>query len=190
MEKRDSLLMLEYMISEGFNPNDYERILEVLQSAPLSLSKDLREYNPYLLSKEVVYSELDEYGIDGAYGYLEDSEILVPKTFENDSRFLSNRLYKKHSYGTPRIDDFGAIICLEDSLEEKANEIYKTINNSLKFKDLYFGFVTEKFPKIDYGDVRYIYLFYQLMSKFGCYELSHETISEKNKQLYLIKKKK
>ena len=51
MEKKDSLLMLKYMISEGFNPNNYERILELLQSAPLSLSKNLKEYNPYLLSK-------------------------------------------------------------------------------------------------------------------------------------------
>ena len=46
MEKKDSLLMLKYMISEGFNPNNYERILELLQSAPLSLSKILKEYNP------------------------------------------------------------------------------------------------------------------------------------------------
>ena len=45
MEKKDSLLMLKYMISEGFNPNNYERILELLQSAPLSLSKNLKEYN-------------------------------------------------------------------------------------------------------------------------------------------------
>ena len=41
MEKKDSLLMLKYMISEGFNPNNYERILELLQSAPLSLSTNL-----------------------------------------------------------------------------------------------------------------------------------------------------
>ena len=88
MEKKDSLLMLKYMISEGFNPNNYERILELLQSAPLSLSKNLKEYNPYLLSKKVLYSELDDYGIDGAYGYLENSEIVVPKTIENDNRFL------------------------------------------------------------------------------------------------------
>ena len=59
MEKKDSLLMLKYMISEGFNPNNYERILELLQSAPLSLSKNLKEYNPYLLSK----NWLDKHGI-------------------------------------------------------------------------------------------------------------------------------
>ncbi len=52
MEKKGSLLMLKYMISEGYNPNNYERILELLQSTPLSLSKNLTEYNPYLLSKK------------------------------------------------------------------------------------------------------------------------------------------
>ena len=113
MEKKDSLLMLKYMVSEGFNPNNYERILELLQSAPLSLSKDLTEYNPYLLSDKVVYSELDEYGIDGAYGYLENSEIMVPKSLYNDDHFLyssEKRLCQKHSYGTPSIDEFRTVI--------------------------------------------------------------------------------
>ena len=155
MEKKDSLLMLKYMVSEGFNPNNYERILELLQSAPLSLSKNLTEYNPYLLSDKVVYSELDECGIDGAYGYLKNSEIMVPKSLYNDNHFLyssEKRLYQKHSYGTPSIDEFQTVIFLEDSLEEKSNEIYNAIKNSLNFKSLYFGFITEMHPKINYED--------------------------------------
>lgn len=192
MEKKDSLLMLKYMISEGFNPNNSQRILELLQSAPLSLSKDLTEYNPYLLSNKVVYSELDEYGIDGAYGYLEDSEILVPKSIYNDNRFLHTpvrRLYPKHSYGTPTIYEFGTVIFLEDTLEGKTNEIYNAIKNSLNFKDLYFGFITEMYPQVDYGDQRLVYVFHQLMNQSDGYKLSYETISEENKKLYLIKKK-
>ncbi len=155
MEKKDSLLMLKYMISEGFNPNNYERILELLQSAPLSLSKNLKEYNPYLLSKKVVYSELDEFGIDGAYGYLENNEIVVPKTIISDNRFLygpEKRLYQKHSYGTPSIDEFGAVIFLQDSLEENNYKIYNAVKNSINFNNLYFGFITEMYPKVDYGD--------------------------------------
>lgn len=192
MEKKDSLLMLKYMLSEGFNPNNYERMLELLQSAPLSLSKNLTEYNPYLLSKKVVYSELDEYGIDGAYGYLEDSEIMVPKSIYNDDRFLYSpvrRLYPKHSYGVPTIDEFGTVIFFEDSLEGKTNEIYNAIKNSLNFKNLYFGFITEMYPQIDHGDQRLVYVFHQLMNQSGSYKLSYETISEENKKLYLIKKK-
>lgn len=193
MEKKDSLLMLKYMISEGFDPNNYERVLELLQSAPLSLSRELKQYNPYLLSDKVVYSELDEYGIDGAYGYLENQEIVVPKSLMNDSRFLytpSKSLYKKHGYDAPHIDEFGVVIFSEDSLEEKQDKIYNAITNSLNFKDLYFGFITEMYPEIDHGDQRLVYVFHQLMSKLGNYKLSYETVSEENKKLYLIQKKK
>ena len=191
MEKKDSLLMLKYMISEGFNPNNSERVLELLQSAPLSLSKNLTEYNPYLLSDKVVYSELDEYGIDGAYGYLENSEIMVPKSIYNDNRFLHSvqRLHPKHSYGVPTIDEFGTVIFFEDSVEEKTNEIYNAIKNSLNFKNLYFGFITEMYPQIDYRDQRLVYVFHQLMNQLDDYKLSYETISEENRKLYLIKKK-
>ena len=191
MEKKDSLLMLKYMISEGFNPNNYERILELLQSAPLSLSKNLKEYNPYLLSRKVLYSELDDYGIDGAYGYLENNEIVVPKTIENDNRFLYSpvkRLYQQHSYGTPLIDEFGAVIFLQDSLEENNYKIYNAVKNSINFNNLYFGFITEMYPKVDYGDQRLVYVFHHLMNQLDGYKLSYETISEENKKLYLIKK--
>lgn len=181
------------MISEGFNPNNYEKILELLQSAPLSLSKDLTKYNPYLLSDKVVYSELDEYGINGAYGYLQNSEIVVPKTIENDMRFLytPNKIpYKKHSYGAPSINEFDVAVFCEDSLAENFTNIYKTIINSLNLNNVYFGFVTEMYPKIDHGDQRLVYVFNQLMNKFNSgYKLSYETISEENKKLYLIKKK-
>ena len=191
MEKKDSLLMLKYMISEGFNPNNYERILELLQSAPLSLSRNLKEYNPYLLSRKVLYSELDDYGIDGAYGYLGNSEIVVPKTIENDNRFLYRpvkRLYQKYSYGTPLIDEFGAVVFLQDSLEENSDKIYNAVKNSINFKNLYFGFITEMYPKIDHCDQRLVYVFHQLMNQLDGYKLSYETISEENKKLYLIKK--
>lgn len=193
MEKKDSLLMLTYMISEGFNPSNYERILELLQSAPLSLSKSLTEYNPYLLSDKVVYSELDEYGIDGAYGYLENKEIVVPKTLGNDNRFLytpSKSLYQKHSYGTPSIDEFEAVMFLETSLVNNNDKIYKAIQNSLGVNNQYFGFIVDKYPSITHADQKLIYAYYQLMSKLGNYELTHDTISEENKELYLIKKKK
>lgn len=191
MEKKDSLLMLKYMISEGFNPNNYERILELLQSAPLSLSKNLKQYNPYLLSKKVVYSELDKFGIDGAYGYLENSEIVVPKTIASDNRFLYRpvkSLYQNHSYGTPSINEFGAVIFLQDSLEENSDKIYNAVKNSINFKNLYFGFITEMYPKVDYGEQRLVYVFRQLMNQSDGYKLSYETISKENKKLYLIKK--
>lgn len=99
------------------------------------------------------------------------------------------KLYQKHSYGTPSIDEFQTVIFLEDSLEEKSNEIYNAIKNSLNFKSLYFGFITEMHPKINYGDQRLVYMFHKLMNQSGSYKLSYATISEENKKLYLIKKK-
>ena len=96
--------------------------------------------NDTVAVKKVLYSELDDYGIDGAYGYLENSEIVVPKTIENDNRFLYRpvkRLYQKHSYGTPLIDEFGAVVFLQDSLEENSDKIYNAVKSSINFKNLY-----------------------------------------------------
>ena len=50
---------------------------------------------------------------------------MVPKSIYNDNRFLHStltpvrRLYPKHSYGAPTIDEFGTVIFFEDPLEEK-----------------------------------------------------------------------
>ena len=191
MKKKDSLLMLKYMISEGFKPENYERILELLQSAPMSLSQNLTEYNPYLLSKKVNYSELDKCGIDGAYGYLEDNEILVPKSLNNDHRFLSSgkTLFSKIGYGVPTINEFDTAIFSVDSLNRKKEDIYNAIINSSKFKNLYFGFITEKYPESDFYDEQLVQEFYQLMSMSSNYKISSDTISEENKILYLIEKK-
>ena len=43
-EREDSLLFAEYIINNGFNPNNYENILELIQSVPSSISKYLKSY--------------------------------------------------------------------------------------------------------------------------------------------------
>ena len=193
MKEKDSLLMLKYMISEGFNPNSYKRILELLQSAPLSLSKDLKEYNPYLLSKKVNYQELNDYGIDGAYGYLQNSKILVPKTIYNDDHFLYQpvkSLYKRYRYDVPSVEEFDTVVFFEDFSEanlsdKQENAIYNAVENSLKFKNLYFGFIVKmNDPQVDYVNQTVKHKINQTDS----YKLSCETVSEENKKLYLIKK--
>ena len=88
--RKESYLFLKYLLEEGkFNPNNYEGILELGQSVPNSLSKYLRDFNQYLLSKKVVYEELDSLGLNGAYGYLEQG-IFVPKSLENDKHFIED----------------------------------------------------------------------------------------------------
>lgn len=203
MERIDSLLMLEYMISEGFNPNNYERILELSQSAPNSISKDLVEFcNQYLLSKKVIYSELDAYGIDGAVGYVENNNIFVPKTIYNDERFLHTpvrRLYTKHSYGIPSIDEFGATIFYQDSI--LGGEFSDILTNTLGIEEKFFGFITqkdrntknEKFLNEEFlNEEFFLHISVGSLNQRSRneYELTHDTISKENKELYLIKRKK
>lgn len=194
MKKSDSLLMLKYMVSEGFNPENYERILEVLQSAPCSISKDLTDLNnTYLLSKKVLYDELDSYDIDGAYGYLEDKNIFVPKTLVNDERFLNNSsktLFPKHSYGVPTIDEFKTVIFYHEG-NLLNSDLFNTIKNSSLVEDKYFGFIMEKDAKNKKSDLMLLkeYLRNINLGSLKEHVLTYETISEKNKELYLIKRK-
>ena len=107
-------LFLKYLLEEGkFNPSNYEGILELGQSAPNSLSRCLRDFNQYLLSKKVIYEELDSLGLNGAYGYLEQG-IFVPKSLRNDKHFIEDAPkvpYIRQGYSYPSIEEFGSIIC-------------------------------------------------------------------------------
>ena len=59
------------------------------------------------------------------------------------------------------------------------------MKNSLKFKNLYFGLITPmNYPQMDYVDKT----IKQKIDQANRYKLSYETVSEKNKKLYLIRK--
>lgn len=194
MEKIDLLLMLKYMISEGFNPNNYKRILELSQSVPNSISKDLVEFcNQYLLSKKVIYSELDAYSIDGAVGYVENNNVFVPKTIYNDERFLHTpykRLFTKHCYGIPSIDDFGVTIFYQDCI--LYGEFSDILTNTSGIEEKFFGFITQKDRNKKNKEIEEFFLGTSVsiinQKSRNEYELTHDTI--KNKELYLIKRKK
>lgn len=188
-KQNKSRLLLEYMMSEGFNPNNYKGVLELLQSAPNSISRYLTDYNQYLLSKEVVYSELEKYGIDGAYGYLTGSKIYVPKTFGNDIHFLYNAPkvpYIRHDYGYPCLDEFGTTIFSQESVTPNT---INTIINSLKVnKDHFFGFILGG-DKDNQEIVEIIQGCYQIVKNMDdSYKFGQTT--QDNNQLYLIKKMK
>lgn len=112
--RKESYLFLKYLLEEGkFNFMNYESILELGQSEPNSLSKYLRDFNQYLLSKKVVYEELDSLGLNVAYGYLEQG-VFVPKSLVNDKHFIEDTPkvpYIRHGYSYPSIEEFGSIIC-------------------------------------------------------------------------------
>ncbi len=193
MERIDSLLMLDYMVSEGFNPSNYERVLELSQSAPNSISKDLVHFcNQYLLSKEVRYPELEAYGIDGAFGYVENNNICVPHSKYNDNHFLhtaGNRLYQKHNYGIPSMDEFGAIISYEDRIGD--GNFASVLTNTLGMEEKFFGFIKQK-ESYTKNEKFFIERCVGIMNQKSpyTYVLAHDIISEKNKEVYLIKRKK
>lgn len=189
--KNNSLLLLEYMISEGFNPNNYKKILELLQSAPESISKYLTEYDQYLLSKSVVYSELEDYQIEGANGYLIKDGIFVPKSLENDRHFLYGTPkvpYQRHGYNYPTIDEFDSIVFSQSIITP--NTLYAITNASNVNHDKYFGFVINDDEKKQ-EKIKLINGCLDIISTCdNDYGITHETISEENKEVYLIKKKK
>lgn len=191
--KDDALLLLEYMVSEGFNPNNYERILELFQSAPDSISKYLAKYNQYLLSKKVLYCQLEDYGIDGAYGYLTEKGIYVPKTLDNDKHFLEEAPkvpYKRHSYSYPSVEEFEVAIFLENLVIPRT--IDTTIYCSKLIQDKYFGFVVDNSDntKTNIELIKRCFNIVKRNSMDDSYELAHETLRQEDKQIYLIKKKK
>ena len=113
MENVDSILFLDYIISNGFNPENYDGILELFSSARKSMSRELTDYNQFLLSRNLDYSELEEFGLNGALGYLNEDGIRIPRTIASDDKFLNSKikgLYGKHFYPVPTMNHFGVII--------------------------------------------------------------------------------
>lgn len=104
-------LFQDYITNHGFNPNNYEQILELNQDVLGSISIYLKDYQQFLLSTKVDYSHLHEFDILGAKGYVESNGIYVPKSIEADNHFFGGYLpkvpYKRHWYAYPKIgEDF------------------------------------------------------------------------------------
>lgn len=213
----NSFLFLEFMISNGFKPENSDNILELVQSVPGSLSQYLKSYKQFLLSRAVKYSDLKTYGIKGAYGYVEESEgIVVPKTIiadeyfrEKQGRLVGNRI----KYNCPRIDDFDTVVAYEDwtgmqpmmkadvllrdesiinLLNDENLNNFKQITATLdfEFKNRYFGFMVDKDYCYLSNQNRLLYILDGLNKASNKeYTLIHDTDSCKNKELYLIRNK-
>ena len=182
----NSALFLSYIITEGFDPNNYANILELFQSANASMSQFLTPYNQYLLSRQVNYDELDKLNIDGAYGYLDENGILVPKTIYNDARFLQSRensMYKRHGYGCPTIENFDVII-------GNGNSQYTRHAAHLP-QDQYLGFCMDKDSANLENSLKLYEHLVELINSYRReeYILARESISSGNKELCLLKRK-
>lgn len=187
----ESTLVLEYMLSNGFNPNNSKGILELLQSAPESMSKYLKNYNQYLLSNKVKYNELENYGIKGACGYLDGEGINVPKSLESDAYFYDSPILriKRIGYKLPSLDEFDTIIFsgLWDRLETPR------ILQLAKYDDFnrLFGFACDFHDEQLSQKLKIFKLFLETLNDHSNkeFEIVHDTVSRKNKELFLIKEK-
>ncbi len=182
----NSALFLQYIQAYGFDPDNYLYMLELFQSAKGSISQFLKPNRQFLLSRQVKYDELDRLGIDGAYGYFHEDEIVVPKHAVNDNRFLYapvKRLYTPHSYGCPTMTDFDVII---------ANGTSPYMNNTANFdQDKYLGFCMDDTDEnLAISFERYEKLVDLINRKSRDeYVLEHDRLSSKGKELCLIRKR-
>ncbi len=169
----NSNIFLEYIEDRGFDINRYNNALELSQSADESLSRYLPKDKQFLLSRKVKNSKLEEYDINGAFGFLGESELVIPRTTENDERLL----YKKKFY----LKMFDVIIANGSSLD---------LNNTIrKDIDKYIGFCLSKDSELL---KEYLKDYKWLLNNFyrytrENYDLEHDTY--KDKELYLIRKK-
>ena len=189
MKNNDSKLFYDFINANGFNPENYYQILELVQSVPNSMSQYLREYKQFLLSRKVTYSELEEYDIKGALGYLEaDATITVPKTLEADDYFRYHRPklpYTPHGYMYPDISEFDTGVVFMD--EFSRNEVSQIIRLSCakNFPNMFIGFVADKNDR----ELSVKEHSLQRLSDTFYYNIVHDTDSEKGKEFYLMKRK-
>lgn len=196
MEKNDVEIFLEFLIANGFKREDYNNILELIRSASDSLSRNLRQYKQFLLSRKVNYNELKEHCINGACGYLSNNEIIVPKTIAADTYFEEKKnnktIYKspKFLYTYPKIDSYDASIAYHDFTHEDLNQVIELIKLNQKISK-YIGFIANKNDELLEKKLDiYSRLLLTLNSiSYDKYEIVHDSISKENKELYLIKRK-
>lgn len=176
---KDTLLILEFMINNGFNPKEYRNILELVQSAPSSISRYLNGCKQFLLSNKVNYSELEQLGIDGANGKI-DIDKYSPIKINNPVKWIS--LY-------PHILDFDSVVAYHDWTEEDINQI----KVALAFPIKYHHYVFSNGINDPHKDKR-IESYYQLLEVINATsKVPHKIVDaeyrDKDKHVFMITRK-
>lgn len=184
---------LQYLESQKFNPEFYEKILELNQGVYTSLSSFLEGDNQFLLSTKVDYQEVIDSGIRGAYGYVREGGIYVPKSSEGDRYFLGGHLpkvlYPRYSYEYPilREDrcDYDAVVSKGLSKEDKFDLI---INSNMA---LFLGDVLDLTAE-NYEETRkeLVCKLYRLKSDSFNMIINTERDSANNKEYVLLSRTK
>lgn len=195
----NALLFWGFINAYGFNPNNYSNNLELIQSVPNSISQYLKDYKHFLLSENVKYEDLETYGIKGAHGYIDKNEgIIVTRSIAADEYFrnhqgkLPSKQIPRYTY--PAITDFDSIVTYYDWTSNTNLKQLRQITESICFpvSDRYIGFITDKDDEKLLEKVELISDILTVFNNDGYlkqYKLVHDTVSNKNKELYLIKKK-
>ena len=193
-------IFLDFLVNNGFNPENYRNILEIIQSVPDSLSKYLKYYPQFLLSEKVDYSELISSQINGANGYIDKSgKMVVPKTVEGDKYFkdLAVRLnlycHKTIPYYYPTVNEFDSLIAYYDLTGEQQISVDQIVNASKPLiEDKYIGLITD--TKNQEQLTKNLEIFSLLLEVINSnsrydYTMIHDTVSSQDKELYLIKRR-
>ena len=194
----NSRLFYEFMTSNDFHPNNYENILELNQSVDESISKYLKNYKQFLLSNKVNYDKLEKTEIKGAKGYIDVYDgIVVPKSINADTYFLNHNtktLYSRHGYIYPSINEFDSIISYNDLItydNVNIDDLKTTLYHLTTNKDYYTGFIANKY---DEKLKLKLTIYEMIMDTLSIvtnsdYKIAHDSISNTNKEFYLIRKK-
>ena len=179
MEKDNTLLFFDFLRTNGFNPNNYEGVLELLQPAKYSFSKYLIYFKHFLLSEKVRYDDLYIYGVNGGKGYINENGI---KLIENPNIKLNQNNNK------PSINEFGSIICYHEEFDMEI----KRICNMFKYpQDKFFGFIADKKDETLKTKLSIYKNLLKCIS--SCenkeYEIIHDSIISYDKEFYLVKRK-
>lgn len=194
----NSKLFYEFMTSNEFHPSNYENILELNQSVNESLSKYLKNFNQFLLSDEVKYSDLTKYDVKGAKGYIDIGEgIVVPKSLEADDYFLNSyikSLYEKHGYNYPKINEIDSIISYNNLIDNdhvNVDDLRYTLYHQYPIKDYYVGFIADKYDEKLKLKLAIYEMFMDAINVITNqeYKITHDSISSVNKEFYLVRKK-
>ena len=191
-----SRMFLEFMFANTFQPENYANILELIQSVPNSLSQYLTKYKQFLLSEQVSYVDLENSKIHGACGYIDKSEgIVVPKSIEADVYFrnqqgkVPDKQIPRYIY--PTITEFDSIISYYDWTAITDTKSLKQITSSLyfPFQNYYVGFILNKDDENFREKANMVFNILKAVNMSSSQEhtLTHDTVSNINKDFYLIK---
>ena len=140
-------------------------------------------FSQFLVSREFVYQNSED--VNGALGYLsvdkETTKIVIPRTRESDRYFKKgNFIFRTYKYKIPEIWEFDTL--LVRGMQEELLNYYMSSLNKVFGDTVVLG--SPNYKGFYEAIVRLIN-----NNSSDEYILCHDTVREKNRELYLVKKR-